>query len=134
GLLESSYEECLVRELTLRRLAVQRHVPVAIVYEGTTLDCGYRVHLVVNSDILVEVRSVERLLPLHTSQVQTYLRLTGARQALLFNFNSVELMDGLRSFLGDGKRSSQSAWVGRPVGELPFPRAPGLGGGPWPWK
>ena len=134
GLLESSYEVCLVHELTLRRLDVACHVPVPIVYEGIALDCGYRLDLLVNGDIVIEVTSVEKLLPLHIAQVLTYVRLTGARQALLFNFNSVKLLDGLRSFLGDGKQRSQPPWVCRPCGERPFPRAPGLGGGPWRWK
>lgn len=129
GLLESSYEVCLDHELNSRGLRVARQVPVPIVYEGIQLDCGYRLDLVVNGDVVIEVKSVERLLPLHTAQVLTYLRLTGARQALLLNFNSVKLMDGLRSFLGDGKQRSRRPWVGRTFGERPYPRAPGLGGG-----
>ena len=130
GLLESSYEVCLEHELISRRLGVDRQVPLPIVYEGITLNCGYRLDLVVNGDIVIEVKSVEKLLPLHTAQVLTYLRLSGARQLLLFNFNSVKLMDGLRSFLGEGKHGSQRPWIGRALGERPFPRAPGLGGGP----
>ena len=134
GLLESSYEVCLHHELTSRRLLVERQVPVPIVYEGITLECGYRLDLLVEGDIVVAVKSIERLLPLHTMQVLTYLRLTGARQALLFNFNSVKLTDGLRSFQGNGKQSSLPPWVGRTPGERPFPRVPGLGGGPSRWK
>jgi GxxExxY protein len=134
GLLGSSYEVCLEHELNSRGLRVARQVPVPIVYEGIRLECGYRLDLVVNGEIVIEVKSVEMLLPLHTAQVLTYLRLSGARQALLLNFNSVKLMDGLRSFLGDGNQGSQRPWPGRSLGEPPFPRAPGLGGGPWPWK
>ena len=130
GLLESSYEVCLEHELISRRLRVERQVPLPIVYEGVTLNCGYRLDLVVNNDIVIEVKSVEKLLPLHTAQALTYLRLSGAGQVLLFNFNSVKLIDGMRSFLGEGKQSSRRPWVGRPHGEPPFPRAPGLGGGP----
>lgn len=130
GLLESSYEVCLDHELNSRGLRVARQVPVPIVYEGIRLDCGYRLDLVVDGAIVVEVKSVEKLLPLHTAQVLTYLRLSGARQVLLFNFNSVKLMDGLRSFLADGHQRSQRPWIGRAPGERPFPRAPGLGGGP----
>jgi GxxExxY protein len=129
GLLESSYEVCLEHELASRRLHVDRQVPLPIVYEGVRLDCGCRLDLVVNGDIVIEVKSVEKLLPLHTAQVLTYLRLSGARQILLFNFNSVKLMDGLRSFLGDGKQSSPRPSRGGSFGEHPFPRAPGLGGG-----
>jgi len=134
GLLESSYEICLDRELNSRGLRVARQVPLPIVYEGITLDCGYRLDFVVNGDIVIEVKSVEKLLPLHTAQVLTYLRLSGARQVLLLNFNSAKLMDGLRSFLGDGKQRSQHPWIGRQLGERPFPRVPGLGGGPSRWK
>jgi GxxExxY protein len=134
GLLESSYEICLDRELNSRGLRVARQVPLPIVYEGITLDCGYRLDFVVNGDIVIEVKSVEKLLPLHTAQVLTYLRLSGARQALLLNFNSLKLMDGLRSFLGDGKQRSQQPSIGRQLGERPFPRVPGLGGGPSRWK
>ena len=130
GLLESSYEVCLEHKLGSRRLRVERQVRVPIVYEGVRLDCGYRLDLVVNGDIVIEVKSVEKLLPLHTAQVLTYLRLSGARQILMFNFNCVKLMDGLRSFLGDGKQSSQRPWIGRALEERPFPRVPGLGGGP----
>jgi len=130
GLLESSYEVCLEHELASRRLDVDRQVPVPVVYEGVRLDCGYRLDLVVNGGIVVEVKSVERLLPIHTAQVLTYLRLSGARQILLFNFNSVKLMDGMRSFLADGNQSSQRPLGRRALGELPFPRAPGIGGGP----
>src|SRR6187402_884474 len=82
GLLESSYEVCLDHELNSRGLRVARQVPVPIVYEGIRLDCGYRLDLVVDGDIVVEVKSVEKLLPLHTAQVLTYLRLSGARQVL----------------------------------------------------
>jgi GxxExxY protein len=134
GLLESSYEVCLEHELSSRGLPVDRQVPLPIVYEGIALNCGYRLDLVVNNDIVIEVKSVEKLLPLHTAQVLTYLRLSGARQLLLFNFNSVRLADGLRSFLADGKQSSQRPWIGRGPGEHPFPRAPGLGGASWPGK
>ena len=69
-------------------------------------------------------------MPLHTAQVLTYLRLTGARQALLLNFNSVKLMDGLRSFLGEGKQRSQRPWVGRTFGERSVPARAGT----WRWS
>ena len=72
-------------------------------YAGVHIDCGYRLDLRVNGDIIVEVKSVEQLIPIHTAQVPTYLKLTGARQALLINFNCLRLMDGLKSYLGSGK-------------------------------
>ena len=128
GLLESSYEVCLHHVLSARGLRVERQVPVPIVFEGITLDCGYRLDLFVNRAIIIEVKSVEKLLPIHTAQVLTYLRLSGARQVMLFNFNSVRLMDGMRSFLADGKQSSHPPGFAGRRGEPPFPRAPGLGG------
>ena len=128
GLLESSYEVCLHHELSARGLRVERQVAMPIVFEGITVDCGYRVDLFVNRAIVVEVKSVEKVLPIHEAQVLTYLRLSGARQVLLFNFNSVRLIDGMRSFLVDGKQRSRQAGFSPKRGEPPFPRAPGLGG------
>ena len=130
GLLESSYEVCLEYELTARGLRVERQVPVPIVYEGIALDCGYRLDLLVDRAIIIEVKSVEDLRPIHSAQVLTYLRLSEAGQALLFNFNSVKLVDGMRSFLGTGKQLPNTPIVDVGDGERTFPRAPGLGGGP----
>jgi len=104
GLLESAYQACLAHELLERGLIVERQVPVPVFFKGIRLDCGYRLDLLVNSDVIVEVKSVERLLPIHDAQVLSYLRLTGARRALLFNFNELTLKQGLRSFLGYGKK------------------------------
>ena len=128
GLLESSYEVCLHYELTARGLRVERQVALPVVYEEITLDCGYRLDLFVNRAIVIEVKSVEKVLPIHEAQVLTYLRLSGARQVLLFNFNSVRLIDGMRSFLADGKQRSRQAGFSPTRGEPPFPRAPGIGG------
>jgi len=103
GLLESAYQACLVHELLERGLIVERQVAVPVIYKGIRLDCGYRLDLLVNTDIIVEVKSVEKLLPIHDAQVLSYLRLTGARRALLLNFNELSLKRGVRSFLGYGK-------------------------------
>jgi GxxExxY protein len=103
GLLESSYEHCLEYELRKRRLAVQRQVPVPLIYEDVHLDCGYRVDLIVERDIIVEVKSIDALKGIHSAQMLTYLRLTGARHGLLLNFNCPTLKQGLRSFVGRGK-------------------------------
>ena len=108
GLLESAYEPCLEYELTKRGLRVERQVAIPVTYDGTRIDCAYRLDLVVDRDVIVEVKSVEQLLPIHDAQVLTYLKLSGARQALLFNFNCLRLKDGLRSFLGHGKSVPQS--------------------------
>jgi len=71
------------------------------------MECGFRLDLLVNGGVIVEVKCVERLMPIHTAQVLTYLRLTRARQVLLFNFNSITLKDGMKSFLGDGHAPSR---------------------------
>jgi len=115
GLLESSYLACLEYELLKRGVRVERQVGVPLVYDGLKLDCGYRLDLLVDGAVIVEVKSVEYLTPIHNAQVLTYLRLTGARQALLFNFNCVRVMDGMRSFLGPGEyvpRTSKSPEAG----------------------
>ncbi len=102
GLLESVYQGCLAYELALRKIRFRREVAIPVLYEGVRLDCGFRTDLLVDDDLIVEVKSVERLLPIHTAQVLTHLRLTGARQALLLNFGQLTLMAGLRSYLGSG--------------------------------
>ena len=104
GLLESTYERCLAHELALNGLRSVWQAPLPVAYKGVNLDCGYRVDLLVDTDVIVEVKSVAALLPIHDAQVLTYLRLTGARHALLFNFNCLTLKAGLRSFVGRGKQ------------------------------
>jgi GxxExxY protein len=99
GLLESAYRRCLVFELMERGLTVASEVPVPVVYKGHRIDCGYRADLIVDGDVLVEVKAVEALTPVHTAQVITYLKLTGARQVLLMNFHALSLRAGLKSFL-----------------------------------
>ena len=95
GLLESAYEECLCRELVLRGLRVERQKPLPLSYKGVKLDCGYRMDLVVEDRVLVEVKAVEALAPIHEAQVLTYLRLAGVRVGLLINFNVSVLKQGL---------------------------------------
>jgi GxxExxY protein len=96
GLLESAYERCLVRELWLRGMAVDQQVPVAIHYKGDSIECGYKIDLLIEETILVEIKAVEKLLPVHKAQVITYLQLSGVDVGLLVNFNAVTLRDGLR--------------------------------------
>lgn len=100
GLLESAYEACLVYELTHRGLALQRQQLLPLEYRGLRIDAGYRVDLIVENAILIELKSVDRLLPLHEAQVLTYLRLSGLPVGLLLNFNELRLLDGLRRFVG----------------------------------
>ena len=100
GLLENAYERCLDYELEKRGLRIERQVPVPLIYEGVRLDCGYRLDLVIDGDVIVELKCVDALAPIHTAQVLTYLRLADARHALLMNFNCPTLREGLRSFVG----------------------------------
>ena len=86
GLLESAYEECLCHELTLRKLGVQRQVPVPVVYKEVNLECGYRLDLVVERKVILELKSIEAFSPVHETIMLTYLRLSGYRIRLLINF------------------------------------------------
>ncbi len=99
GLLESTYEHCLAREFELRNVTFERQVAVPLVYEGTRLEAGYRLDMVVWYCLIVEIKSVEKLLPLHTAQIITYLKLSRYRLGLLMNFNSISFKDGLRRFV-----------------------------------
>jgi GxxExxY protein len=96
GLLESAYEECLCFELKQSGIVFGRQVPLPIVYKGARLDCGYRLDVVVQGELIVEIKSVDHLLPIHEAQLLTYLRLGGQKVGLLMNFNSVVLKDGIR--------------------------------------
>lgn len=99
GLLESTYQQCLQLELASHplRFVVQRAVP--IVYKGTALDAGYRIDLVVEDLVVVEVKSVAALVPVHQAQVLTYLRLTGCPAGLLINFNVPRLAEGVKRLI-----------------------------------
>jgi GxxExxY protein len=99
GLLESTYEECLCFELAQSGIVFRRQVPLAVVYKEVRLDCGYRVDIAVEQELIVEVKSVERLMPIHDAQVLTYLRLSGYKVGLLMDFNTLMLKDGLRRFV-----------------------------------
>jgi GxxExxY protein len=100
GLLESVYERCLAHEFALNHLRSVWQAPVPIAYKGVHIDCGYRIDCVVEGELLVELKTVERVLPIHYAQVLTYVKLLKVRQGLLINFNSRRLVDGLKSFLG----------------------------------
>ena len=96
GLLESAYEHCLARELQIRGLAVRRQVALPIVYEGAKLESGYRLDLVIDDALVIEVKAVEVLTRLHEAQVLTYLRLSGHRIGFLMNFNVTLFKQGVR--------------------------------------
>ncbi len=95
GLLESAYEECLFHELRLRELSVRRQVVVPVAYKGVTLDCGYKLDLLVEDKVVLELKSVDCIAPIHEAQLLTYLKLSGKRVGLLMNFNSVLMTEGI---------------------------------------
>jgi GxxExxY protein len=95
GLLESAYESCLCRELSFREIEFQRQVPLPLEYRGLQLDCGYRLDMVVNQSIIIEVKALRKILPIHRAQVLTYLKLTQLRLGLLINFNVEVLRSGI---------------------------------------
>ena len=96
GLLESAYEECLAHELTLRRIGFERQVPLPIRYKGVHLDCGYRMDMVIQRGLVLELKAIERILPIHQVQLLTYLRLSGTWLGLLLNFHVPVLQRGIQ--------------------------------------
>ena len=96
GLLESAYEHCLCREFDQNALTYARQVDLPLNYGGVFLDCGYRADVIVNSEVILELKSVEHILPLHEAQLLTYLRLSQCHVGLLLNFNTLSLKDGIR--------------------------------------
>ena len=96
GLLESVYEQCLEYELLSRNLAVERQKPIPLIYKGVTLGSELKIDLLVGGLVVVELKSVDMLLPIHDAQVITYLRLTGCKLGLLLNFNVPMLKKGIR--------------------------------------
>src|SRR6266446_7264346 len=99
GLLESAYEECLCFELKQADIEHRRQVSLPIVYKDVRLDCGYRMDIVVDHQLIIEIKAVDRIMPIHEAQILTYLRLSGHTIALLLNFNCVVLKNGLRRFV-----------------------------------
>lgn len=96
GLLESAYEECLCCEMQLRGIEFKRQVPLQLNYKGVVLDCGYRLDLLVEDKVIVELKSIEGLEPIHEAQMLTYLKLRNAWLGLIINFNVIMLKDGVR--------------------------------------
>jgi GxxExxY protein len=94
GLLESAYEECLCREFNLRGLAFQRQVQLPVEYKGVKLDCGYRLDLIVQDAVILELKCMEHILPVHEAQLLTYLKLTGKHVGIIINFNVATLVRG----------------------------------------
>ena len=96
GLLESAYEECLCYELAQDGLVFRRQVPLPVVYKSVRLDCGYRLDIVVENAVVIELKAVERLIPIHEAQLITYLKLSGLPTGLLLNFHTPVLREGIR--------------------------------------
>ena len=96
GLLESVYEECLCRELQLCKISYERQKSLPVEYKGEMFDCGYRLDLVVEDRLIVELKSCDTLQPIHEAQLLTYLKLTNTKIGLLINFNVPVLKDGIK--------------------------------------
>jgi GxxExxY protein len=111
GLLESAYEECLCHELNVRHLSFQRQIPVSVRYKDVNLDCGYRIDIVVEDAVILELKCVEKLLPVHDAQLLTYLKLIGKTVGLILNFYTDVLTRGgiIRKALSNPPRLSASA-------------------------
>ena len=99
GLLESTYRQCLACELSHAEIAFQMEVPLPVRYKDILLDCGYRIDLLISDDLIVEIKSVEALLPIHQAQILTYTRLASVPLGLLINFNVTKLQSGIRRFV-----------------------------------
>lgn len=95
GLLESTYEECLCHELHLRDLKFRRQIDLPVAYKGLKLDCGYRLDVLVEETVLVELKAIENIIAIHRAQLLTYLRLSEKKAGLLINFNAAVLKDGI---------------------------------------
>jgi len=96
GLLESAYVECLCYELSCTGLVFRKQVELPVLYKKVKLDCGYRMDIVVSESLVLEIKTVEKLLPIHQAQLLTYLRLSGLRTGLLMNFNVPVLKNGIK--------------------------------------
>jgi GxxExxY protein len=95
GLLESAYQGCILHELRKREFSVESQVILPVMYDGMLIDSGYRIDLLVENVVIVELKAIEKLLPIHKAQLLTYLKLSGKKLGLLINFNVVHLKDGI---------------------------------------
>ena len=99
GLLESTYQQCLAHELTLNHISFQLEFPLPVKYKEIQLDCGYRVDLLVENEIILELKAVDSLKAIHKAQLLTYMKLAGIKYGFLINFNVTLLKQGLKSFV-----------------------------------
>src|SRR5262245_20274934 len=98
GLLESAYEQCLARELSLNNVPFRLQVPIPVEYKGVHLDCAYRIDILVDDQVILELKSIERIVSLHEAQLITYMKLATINKGLLINFNVKRLVDGIKRF------------------------------------
>jgi GxxExxY protein len=99
GLLESTYEQCLARELDLRNIKFEMQKPLPVIYKGTKLDCGYKIDLLIEGKLIVELKSVEKIADVHIAQILTYMKLAKVHLGLLINFNVKLLKNGIHRFV-----------------------------------
>jgi GxxExxY protein len=137
GLLESTYERCLAYDFTLSHVEFRSQVSIPALYRGQRVNCGYRADFIVEDAVLLELKAVERLLPLYDAQVLTYLKLTGLPRALMINFNVTLLKAGIRSFIRSDSSSTGyqpdrhgEAPVAGPAGQEPRTASGGIAGAP----
>ena len=101
GLLESAYEACLIYDLRIAGLSVEQQKPLPVTYRGIELECGYRMDLIVEGKVIVELKAVEKLLPIHKAQLMSYLKLSDCKIGLLVNFNVEVLKNGIQRVVCD---------------------------------
>ena len=99
GLLESAYEECLAFELSKEDLSVKRQKPVPVIYKTIKLECGYRIDILVENEVIVELKSIDAFAPVHTAQILTYMKFAEKKIGLLINFNVTKLVDGIKRYV-----------------------------------
>jgi len=99
GLLESTYEQCLAHELSLAGISFKLQLPLPVKYKGIKLDCGYRIDLFVNDELIVELKSVDQIMGIHRAQLLTYMKLSDVKVGLLINFNVEMLKSGIKRFV-----------------------------------
>ncbi|MBN2010694.1 GxxExxY protein [candidate division KSB1 bacterium] len=99
GLLESTYEQCLARELSIQNISFELQCPLPVLYKGLQLDCGYRVDLLIVKQLIIELKAVNNLLPVHEAQILTYMKLSRVKNGLLVNYNERLLKDGIKRFV-----------------------------------
>ncbi|MEW5945484.1 MAG: GxxExxY protein [bacterium] len=101
GLLESAYEVCLCRELELKKLRFEKQVPLPVEYKGLSLDCGYRMDIVVEDLVIIELKTVDKIIPIHDAQLLTYLKLSGKKLGMILNFNVPIMKDGIKRIVNN---------------------------------